>query len=180
MVVVAYVIVALVALQRLAELVYAERNTAALRRRGAIEVGRAHYPFIILLHLTWLVAILAMLPSRPRLDPALLVVLVILQVLRVWVMASLGPYWTTRIITLKEVALVRRGPYRYLRHPNYVIVVLEIAVLPLAFGETAVAIVFSVLNGIALGWRIRQENRALAGRRALPDQVDAGVPVTRS
>lgn len=163
----AYIIIALVVVQRLSELVYAERNTKALLARGAVEVGRAHYPLIVLLHAAWLIAIVALLPSDPPVNFILLGVFVVLQALRVWVLATLGPYWTTRIITLPGAPLVRRGPYRLLRHPNYTVVVGEIAVLPLAFGEIWVAVVFTVLNAAMLAWRIRQENEALAVRRTI-------------
>jgi methyltransferase len=83
------------------------------------------------------------------------------------VVASLGPYWTTRIITLPDAPLVRRGPYRFLRHPNYVVVAAEIAVLPLVFGAWPIALVFSLLNAVMLAWRIRIEEQALASRRGV-------------
>ncbi|HEY1612071.1 MAG TPA: isoprenylcysteine carboxylmethyltransferase family protein [Rhizomicrobium sp.] len=162
----AYVIIALVAVQRLAEVAYAERNTRALLARGAVEVGRAHYPLIVALHAGWLVAILLLLPKPTPINLIALGVFIVLQALRVWVLATLGPYWTTRIITLPGAPLVRSGPFRFIRHPNYTVVVCEIAVLPLVFGEITVAIVFSILNAIILFWRIRQENAALAARRA--------------
>jgi methyltransferase len=165
----AYIIIALVVLQRLAELVYAERNTAALRARGAVEIGRAHYPLIVLLHAAWLVAVILMLPKDVPINWPLVAVFAVLQGLRVWVLATLGPYWTTRIITLKDAPLVRRGPYRFVRHPNYLVVSAEILVLPLAFGESTVAAVFTVLNAAMLAWRIRQENQALLSRRTLGD-----------
>ena len=171
-----YAIIVLVALQRLVEVVYAERNTAALKRRGAVEIGRAHYPLIVLLHAAWLVAIVVFLPADARVNWALLALFVVLQGLRVWVLATLGPYWTTRIITLKDAPLVRRGPYRYVRHPNYLVVTCEIAVLPLVFGEARVAIVFTILNGLMLAWRIRQEDQALDGRRT----AGAGAPAAKS
>ncbi len=163
----AFVVIALVVVQRLAELVYAERNTKALLARGAVEVGRAHYPLIVLLHAAWLVAIVVFLPPDPPINFLLLAIFVVLQGLRVWVLATLGPYWTTRIITLPGAPLVRRGPYRLLRHPNYTVVVGEIAVLPLVFGEYWVAVVFTILNALMLFWRIRQENTALAMRRSI-------------
>jgi methyltransferase len=161
----AYIIIGLVVLQRLAELVYAERNTAALKARGAVEIGRAHYPLIVLLHAAWLVAVVALLPADLHISWILIGVFAVLQGLRVWVLATLGPYWTTRIITLKDAPLVRKGPYRFVRHPNYCVVSAEILVLPLAFGEWWVAAVFTVLNAAMLAWRIRQEESALAPRR---------------
>ncbi|HTQ15417.1 MAG TPA: isoprenylcysteine carboxylmethyltransferase family protein [Rhizomicrobium sp.] len=162
----AYVILGLVALQRLAEMAYAGRNTRALMARGAVEVGRAHYPLIVALHAAWLVAIVAFLPRAAGISVPFLALFLLLQGLRLWVLAALGPYWTTRIVTLPGAPLVKRGPYRFIRHPNYAVVAGEIAALPLVFGEIAVAIVFSALNAIILFWRIRQEDRALAARRA--------------
>jgi methyltransferase len=163
----AYIIIALVVVQRLAELVYAERNTKNLLARGAVEVGRAHYPLIVLLHAGWLVAIVWFLPADPPVNFVLLGIFIVLQALRVWVLATLGPYWTTRIITLPGAPLVRRGPYRLLRHPNYTVVIGEIAVLPLVFGEIWVAVAFTFLNAAILWWRIRQENEALTVRRTI-------------
>ena len=161
------VILALVVVQRLVELVYAERNTRALLRRGAIEVGRAHYPFIVALHALWLVAIVFMLPAEASIHWLLLALFLMLQAGRIWVIATLGPYWPTRIITLDGAPLIRSGPYRFVRHPNYLIVAGEIAVLPLVFGEVGVCLVFSVLNAALLFWRIRQEDAALSVRRAV-------------
>lgn len=159
-------ILALVALQRMIEIAYAERNTRALLARGAVEVGRNHYAFIVLLHAAWLVSIAALLPGDATIHWPWLAVFILLQLARVWVIATLGPYWTTRIITLDAAPLVRKGPYRFVRHPNYVVVAGEIAALPLAFGEIWVAVVFTVLNAAILAWRIREEDKALAARRA--------------
>ena len=161
-----YAILALVALQRLVEVAYAERNTRALLARGAVEVGRTHYPLIVLLHAAWLLAIVVLLPAGATIHWLALGLFVVLQLARVWVIATLGPYWTTRIITLEGAPLVRKGPYRFVRHPNYLVVAGEIAMLPLAFGELEVAIVFTVLNAAMLAWRIRQEDVALSARRA--------------
>ncbi len=158
-------IVGLVALQRLGELVWAERNTCALLRRGAVEHGRAHYPLIVGLHVAWFAAILATLPADARIHGLPLAGMIFLQAMRFWVLASLGPWFTTRIVTLDAAPLVKRGPYRFMRHPNYAVVVGEIALLPLVFGQVAVAIVFTILNAAMLAWRIRAENAALASRR---------------
>jgi len=161
------VIVGLVAAQRAAELIYSRRNAASLRRRGGIELGRGHYPLFALLHVAWLGALLLLVPRETPIAWPWLMVFLALQALRLWVMASLGPYWTTRIITLPRERLVRRGPYRFLRHPNYAVVAAEIAVLPLAFGAWRIALVFSLLNAALLAWRIRLEDRALAPRRGV-------------
>jgi methyltransferase len=154
-------VVALVALQRLAELGWSRRNEKALLARGGVEVGARHYPFMVLLHATWLLTIVAVAP-RGVVSPLLLGTFVALQALRLWVITTLGPYWTTRIITVADAPLVRHGPYRWLRHPNYWIVVVEMVLLPSVFGAYAVAAVFSALNGILLRHRIRVEAGALA------------------
>ena len=158
----------LVALQRLGELVYARRNTARLLAQGGHEVGGGHYPVIVLLHLAWLAAMAFAIPAETEPQWLLLAVFLLLQAARLWVIASLGPYWTTRIITLPQAPLVRHGPYRFLRHPNYLVVALEIAVLPLAFGAWQIAVIFSLLNGLALAQRVRIEEAALAERHHQP------------
>ena len=104
-----------------------------------------------------------------RADPAVrvlpLLFFVLLQALRVWVLVTLGSYWTTRVITVPDTPLVSRGPYRFVRHPNYLVVIGEMALLPLAFGQVTNAIAFSALNGVLLAWRIRIEDGALRPRR---------------
>jgi methyltransferase len=157
---------ALVAGQRLGELMLAEHNTRRLLADGGREVGRRHYPLFVALHGTWLVAIamttpLATLPNWP-----LIGVFIVLQALRLWVVLTLGRYWTTRIISI-DAPLVRSGPFRLVRHPNYLVVAAEIAVLPLAFGNWPVAIIWSLANAALLFYRIRVETRALAPREAL-------------
>ncbi|HEX4179925.1 MAG TPA: isoprenylcysteine carboxylmethyltransferase family protein [Caulobacteraceae bacterium] len=157
-------IVALVAVQRLSELWLARANARRLIAHGAREVGAAHYPLFIALHSSWLVAILATTPWTRQPDWLLIGVFALMQFARFWVVASLGPYWTTRIITVDTAPLVRRGPYRWVRHPNYWVVSIEIATLPLAFGNWPVALVWTVLNALLLRHRIRLEEQALSGR----------------
>jgi methyltransferase len=164
-------VVALVALERLAELWHARRNTRALLEGGGVEVGRGHYPFMVALHTAWLLAIPLTVPSEADVSVPLLIVFAILQGLRLWVLLSLGRYWTTRVITVPGAPLVRRGPYRFLRHPNYVVVAAEIAVLPLAFHAWAVAAVFSALNAALLAWRISLEDQVLAPRRSVSHTI---------
>lgn len=157
----AIAVLAFVTLQRLGELVLARRNTRALKRAGAHEVGASHYPLIVLLHGAWLAGLWWLAWDRPVGLPWL-AVFAVLQALRVWVIASLAGRWTTRIIVLPGAAPVRRGPYRIMPHPNYAVVAAEIAVLPLAFGLSLFAAVFSVLNAIVLlAIRIPAEARAL-------------------
>jgi len=160
-----FVILAYVVAERLLELYIARRNTHALLARGGREVGASHYPMMMALHMSWLVSVaIWALALTPPVDAALLVVYALLQVMRFWVMTSLGSYWTTRIITVPDAPLVRRGPYRFLKHPNYVVVTLEIAVLPLVFGAWYLAAVYTVLNAAMLWVRIRTENAALKER----------------
>ncbi len=157
-----YVIMALVTLQRLGELIIASRNTRALRARGAIEIGQGHYPAMVTMHAAWLVALWLSVGGQ-AVNLPLLGVFAILQALRIWVLATLGGRWTTRIIVLPGAPLVTGGPFRFLRHPNYCVVVGEIAVLPLVFGLTWIAVLFSLLNAAMLWVRIGAEARALYG-----------------
>jgi methyltransferase len=154
-------LIAFIVVQRLAELLLARRNTARLLVAGAIETGRSHYPWMVALHAAWLVSLWLYGRDRP-VDPILLIVFLLLQVGRIWAIASLGRRWTTRVIVMPGERLVSRGPYRWLRHPNYVIVALEIAVVPLALGLPVLALIFTVLNAAVLYRRIRVENAALA------------------
>jgi methyltransferase len=151
-----------VAAQRGGELVLAQINTKSLLRRGAIEIDRGGYKFIVALHAAWLLALFAAVPAETPPNWLLLALYGALQIARIWVIASLGRRWTTRIIVLSGAPLVARGPYRWLHHPNYLIVVIELAILPLAFAAIAVAIVFSACNGLLLARRIRLEDAALS------------------
>jgi len=160
-----WIVLALVAGQRLAELVYARRNTRRLLAAGGEESGAGHYPLLVGLHALWLVALAVFVPENQAPNWWLLGLFALLQVARLWVLASLGPFWTTRVITLPGAPLVRRGPYRWLRHPNYLVVAAEILVLPLAFGAWQIAVLFSLANALVLGLRLRVEERALASRR---------------
>ncbi|RFB98248.1 hypothetical protein B5K11_03765 [Rhizobium leguminosarum bv. trifolii] len=149
-----------VTLQRLGELVLARRNTAALIAKGAREVAPEHYPAMVALHAGWIIGLWLLAPGRP-VEPAWFAIFIGLQALRLWVLATLKDRWTTRIIILPGAPLVTSGPYRFLRHPNYAIVVGEIAALPLAFGLPFYAIGFSLLNACVLYVRMKAENAAL-------------------
>ena len=156
----ALAILCFVTLQRVAELALSQRNTRKLLSRGAYEVAGEHYPFLVLLHASW-IAVLWFFGPGPPIHIIPLALFVMLQLGRVWVIATLGERWTTRIIILPGAPLVASGPYRWVNHPNYLIVIGEFAVLPLVFGLPMVAIVFSLLNAAMLSVRIRAENRAL-------------------
>jgi methyltransferase len=157
------VILGLVTLQRLVELVLSRRNTERLLAQGAREAARGHYPLIVALHAAWLIGLWVFAVWRPGVGVnwGWLALFVVLQGLRVWVIATLGPRWTTRIIVLPGAPLVREGPYRFMSHPNYCIVAAEILVLPLVFGLVWYGIVFSLLNALVLWVRIRAEEAAL-------------------
>lgn len=163
----AILLLSFVTLQRLFELLLSRRNEERLKRRGAVEAGARHYPLMVLLHVAWLLALWGFAWDK---EPNILLVaaFLALQPLRYWVIATLGDRWTTRIFVIPGTSLIRRGPYRFFRHPNYLIVVLEIAILPLAFGLLWVAAVFSVLNAALLAWRIRIEQRALSEAASAP------------
>ncbi|MGH7026193.1 isoprenylcysteine carboxyl methyltransferase family protein [Brevundimonas sp.] len=154
------IILSLVTAQRIGELVLAQRNTRRLLSRGAVEAGAGHYPFIVTLHGAWLGGLWLLAWDRP-LNLWLLAVFIGLQAARVWVIATLGDRWTTRIITLPGEPLIRHGPYRFMSHPNYVVVAAEILVLPLTFGLVWFALVFSALNAAMMWVRIRAEACAL-------------------
>lgn len=167
-----YVIMALVTLQRLAELVIASSNTRHLRSQGAVEFGRSHYPVMVTLHASWLAVLWFSVGGRP-VNFVLLGVFILLQALRIWVLATLGRRWTTRIIVLHGAPLVTGGPFRFLRHPNYCVVVGEIAVLPLVFGLTWIAVLFTLLNAAMLWVRISAESRVLYGAGEAQAAADA-------
>lgn len=157
---IAVTVLSFVTLQRLGELVLAQRNTAALISSGGIEHGAAHYPFIVGMHAVWLGGLWLSASGTPPMWPWLAAFLV-LQALRLWVLVTLGGRWTTRIVILPGVPLVSGGPYRFLSHPNYAVVAAEILVLPAAFGLWAYAGAFSLLNALLLSYRIRVEENAL-------------------
>ena len=159
----AIAILAFVTFQRLAELALARRNTALLLAAGAREHAPGHYPLIVAVHFSWLAALWWFAPGRP-IQLGFLLLFVILQLGRVWVIRTLGPRWTTRIIVLPGAPLIASGPFKYVSHPNYLVVIGEIAVLPLVFGLWQLALIFTLLNAAALTTRIRAENKALAQR----------------
>jgi len=160
-------LLAFVTLQRLSELVLASRNTRRLMAEGAYEVGAGHYPLIVAVHGAWLAGLWWLAWDRPASLPLVLAFLAV-EAARLWVLASLGARWTTRIIILPGAPLVRRGPYRFFPHPNYAVVAAEIALVPLIFGLWAYALIFTILNAAALFIRIRAENAALRGATPTP------------
>jgi methyltransferase len=166
---IAAVILTLVTLQRLGELVLARTNTKRLLARGATEVAAGHYPLVVTMHTAWLISLWIWGRDQP-VNLFALAIFIVLQGLRLWVMATLGSRWTTRIIVVPGEPLISSGPYRYLSHPNYAVVAAEIAVLPLALDLPLLALAFTVLNASVLGIRIHAEAQALAAMREPPSR----------
>ncbi len=156
------IVALLVVAQRLGELAYARRNTKRLVAAGGVEHGAGHYPLIVALHGGWLAALFALVPPDAPPGWGLLGGYGLLQLGRLWIIVSLGARWTTRVIALPGAPRVRRGPYRFLRHPNYLVVAVEIPLLPLAFGAWQMALGFGLANLALLAHRIRVEERVLA------------------
>jgi methyltransferase len=154
-------LLAFLTLQRLSELVIASRNTKALLLHGAYERGAGHYPVMVALHATWLATLWLFGWNHPASAP-FVVAFALLQAARLWVLLTLGPRWTTRIIVVPGLAPVTSGPFRFVRHPNYLVVALELPCVSLALGLMWHAAVFAALNVAMLWWRIREEDRALA------------------
>jgi methyltransferase len=160
----ALLVLLFVTLQRASELVLARTNTSRLLKQGGIEIGASHYPVMVALHASWLGALWFFGWNAP-VNPWLLVAYGLLQAFRIWILATLGRRWTTRIIIVPGEALVTGGPFRFLRHPNYLLVFLEVPLLPLVFGLPWLAVVFGLLNAAMLVWRIRIEDGALSELR---------------
>jgi methyltransferase len=157
-------ILALVTLERVIELPIAHANTKRLRAAGGYEVAPGHYPLIVALHAAWLLTLWWLAPGQPVSLP-LFALFGMVELGRIWVLFTLGQRWTTRIIVVPGETLICRGPYRLLNHPNYAVVIAEIALLPLVFGLWRTAIIFSLLNAVLLTIRIREESRALSACR---------------
>jgi methyltransferase len=155
------ILLAYITVQRVAELWWAKRNETRLVAAGGVQYGKPHLPLIVLLHAAWMFGLWMLAYDRP-VNLFYLALFAVLQIMRFWVLLTLGRRWTIRIIVLPGERLITHGPYRYLHHPNYAVVTGEIAVVPLALGLPIYALVFSILNAIVLAIRIPAENAALA------------------
>ncbi|WP_164114322.1 isoprenylcysteine carboxylmethyltransferase family protein [Sphingorhabdus sp. Alg239-R122] len=162
---IAYAILIFLTLQRALELVYANRNTKALLARGAREHGRSHYPAMVAIHAAFLVSLFAFTRPYDSIIWPLAILFLLLQAARIWVLATLGPYWTTRIISAPDFPRVLAGPFQYVTHPNYLVVTLEILTIPLIFGHIWIAVIFTALNAAILYVRIAAEDRVLKERQ---------------
>jgi len=155
----------LILLQRGLEELYSARNTSRLIAEGGREAGRDYYPVVAITHLAWIASIFLLIPSTAPVIWPLAALYLLLQVARYWIIATLGRYWTHRIITLKNAPVVRDGAYRYLRHPNYVVTIAETFLLPLVFGAAALAVIFGCVWSAVVYYKIILEDAALAERR---------------
>ena len=155
--------ISFIVLQRIAELIIAKRNENWLRKQGAIEYGHDHYSLIVLLHTVFILSLIAeyLYSGTSYPDLAFLSIYLVLVIAKVWVIASLGRYWNTKILRVPNAALVTKGPYRYVKHPNYIIVIGEIAIIPVVFHLYYTAIIFTILNAFMLRIRIIEENKVL-------------------
>ncbi|WP_346244060.1 isoprenylcysteine carboxyl methyltransferase family protein [Shouchella clausii] len=163
----AYMMIALIIIQRLVEVRVARRNERWLKAQGGVEAGTAHYPWMVTLHCGFFISLLIEVTlsniAFSCWSAIPLAIVVIAQIIRIWALSSLGKYWNTKIIVLPEAPVIEKGPYRFLRHPNYMVVVAEIAFVPLLFQAYWTAIVFSLLNAAMLTIRIPTEEAALQG-----------------
>ncbi|MDI2586081.1 isoprenylcysteine carboxyl methyltransferase [Psychrobacillus sp. NEAU-3TGS] len=160
-----WIIICLVIAQRIIEVLIAKRNEKKMLARGAYEVGASHYPYMIALHVSFFVCLIAevvFLNQRiSPLFPLFMLIFLFVQALRIWCLTSLGTFWNTKIMILPGANVVKSGPYLFIRHPNYVVVCIEIALLPLMFQAYFTAICFTLLNLAMLSVRIPLEEKAL-------------------
>ena len=159
------IVISVVILQRLVELFIAKRNEKWMRRQGAFEVGAAHYPAMVAMHIAFFITLIlevgVLAQSLSPLWIPLFALFFLAQIMRFWCLASLGKYWNTKIIILPGADVIRKGPYRFIRHPNYAIVSIELFILPLIFSAYFTAIIYSLLNIWMLSVRIPAEEKAL-------------------
>jgi len=151
--------------QRLAEVFIAKKNEKKLKKRGAIEFGKEHYKYFIILHSTFFISIIIentfLQVNEYGFLSSLFIMFIILQLARVWVISTLGERWNTKIIVLPSEKLVKKGLYKYIKHPNYLIVTMELIIIPLLFHAYITAVIFSICNFMLLKVRIKEENKAL-------------------
>jgi methyltransferase len=162
----------LLLVQRGLEELYSARNTKALVDLGAREVGRAYYPVVAATHLAWIASLFFLIPADAPILWPLIVYYLAIQLVRYWVIFTLGRFWTHRIYTLPGAPVVARGPYRYLSHPNYAVTIVETFVLPLAFGALALAAIMTALWWTVLAYKMRMEDQEIDARREVSAVVE--------
>lgn len=162
----------LLLVQRGLEELYSARNTKALIAEGAHEIGHGYYPVVAATHLAWIASLFFLIPADATVLWPLIVYYLALQLVRYWVIFTLGRFWTHRIFTLPGAPVVARGPYRYLRHPNYAVTIVETFVLPLAFGALALAAIMTALWWTVLAYKMRLEDEEMNARRRAPSRSE--------
>ena len=159
------IIIGLIILQRLVELGIAKSNEKWMKQRGAIEFGVKHYRYMVLIHVLFFISLLTekiyLKHGLSQIWPLLLSVFLLAQLIRIWVISTLGRYWNTKIIVLRDAKIIKKGPYLYIKHPNYFVVTIELLVIPLLFNLYITACLFTVLNAVILMVRIPTEEKAL-------------------
>ncbi len=160
------IIALLVLLQRGLEELHSRRNTQALIAAGAREIGHSYYPVVATTHLAWIASLYFLIPSSAGIQPILAVIYLLLQGVRYWVIGTLGRYWTHRIFTLDNAPVVRRGPYQFVRHPNYAVTIAETFLLPMVFGCFALGIIMGAIWSAVLSYKISLEDEGLSERRS--------------
>ncbi|MFK8882526.1 isoprenylcysteine carboxyl methyltransferase family protein [Bacillus velezensis] len=160
-----WLFIMLLAAQRIAEMIVARRNEQKVKKQGAVEYGERHYPFLVLMHVFFFVSLTAEVAAfQKTLSPrwaAIICIILFVQGIRYWALLSLGRYWNTKILVVPDAELVRKGPYKWMKHPNYAVVILEFIFLPLLYGAYWTLFLFSILNACMLTVRIRVEEKAL-------------------
>jgi methyltransferase len=156
-------LISFIILLRIGELILSRRNQIWLLQQGAIEYGQKHYPFIVALHVLFIVSLIIEYSTTQTatFSRVFFVLCIMFWSFKFWVITSLGKFWNTKIYHISELPLIKKGVYKYLKHPNYLVVIAEIAIIPLVFHLYYTAIVFTVLNAIMLTVRVREENKAL-------------------
>lgn len=160
------ILISFIVIQRLVELMIANHNEKWMKQQGAIEFGKKHYKYMVIMHLLFFVALFTekfvLNRGLSPLWPFILTVFSVAQFIRCWAIYSLGKYWNTKILVLADALVVKKGPYRFLRHPNYIIVAIELLVVPMLFNAFYTAFLFTILNVIMLLIRIPEEEKALS------------------
>ena len=155
--------ISFIILLRIGELIHSRRNEIWLLQNGAIEYGQKHYPYIVALHVLFIISLIAEYSTKQTasFNLFLLVVYLLLLIFKAWVITSLGKFWNTKIYHIQDLTLIKNGVYKYIKHPNYMIVIAEIAIIPLVFHLYYTAIAFTVLNAMMLTVRVNEENKVL-------------------
>ena len=156
----------LVLVQRGLEELHSRRNTRALIAKGAVEAGRSYYPVVAAAHLAWIASIFFLISADAPVIWPLLMIYLLLQIVRYWAIRTLGRYWTHRIITVHDAPVVKVGPYRLLKHPNYAVTLAETLLLPSVFGAFALGVIMTAVWAAVIGYKIELEDAALAERRS--------------